>query len=465
AILREEPLEEVIRAVGTMDYDERKVRRVHLRTSGWITRLHGDYTGRFVRRGDPLLTLYSPDLVTTQEEYLLARGTRDRVEAAPVSHVRNGAETLAASARDRLLFYDLTDSQIAELERRGSPEREMTLFSPIDGFITKKTALQGMYVTPETELYEIADLSTVWVYADVYEYEIPRVRTGQEAAVTLTAYPGETFHGRVTYVSPTLDPETRTVRVRTEFPNPGGRLKPGMYGDVEIRMALQKGLAVPQEAVLDSGARKIVFVDQGDGMYAPREVRLGGKVDHFYPVLSGLTPGERVVTSATFLIDSESRLAAAANMMGMVGMGGIRMEQARMGEMEMAGMEMKDMKGMEGMPMTPGAKTPPSGREQTVDGFTVSLRTEPDPLQKGENKILVTVRSKEGPVTDGKVTVAYTMAMPGMEVETVEAVHVSGGTYAASADFAMKGAWKVDVTVVPRGAQKVKAGFTVKVGK
>jgi Cu(I)/Ag(I) efflux system membrane fusion protein len=364
--------------------------------------------------------------------------------------VRTGAEAQVVSARNRLLLWSLTEEQVAELEQREKPQVETTIYSPIDGVVTKKMVLQGMYVTPEMNLYEIADLSTVWVSADIYEFEVPLVKEGQVATVTLASYPGEEFRGRVIYIYPYLNTETRTVKVRMEFSNPQGRLKPGMYGNAEIKAKDEKKLAIPQEAVLDSGTRKLVFVDKGQGMYEPREVKLGNKTGQIYPVLEGLTAGETVVTSATFLIDSESKLMAAANMMGMVGMGGIRMEQAQMGEMKMEGMDMGQAS---------------TAREQVINGLTVILNTQPEPPQKGENVIRLMVRSQEGAVTDAKVMLAYIMAMPGMEAETVEAKHAKEGTYEATVDFGMKGAWNIDVTIVHGKAKPVKTRFTVKVEK
>jgi membrane fusion protein, copper/silver efflux system len=331
--------------------------------------------------------------------------------------------------------------------------------------VTKKTALQGMYVTPEMNLYEITDLSTVWINADIYEYEVPVVTVGQEATVTLAAYPGRAFRGRVMYIYPYLNAETRTVKVRMEFPNPEGTLKPGMYGNVEIKTTAVQTLAIPQEAVLDSGTRTLVFVDKGQGMYEPKEVRLGNQVDRFYPILSGLRPGDRVVTSATFLIDSESQLMAATNMMGALGMGGIRMEQARMGQMtgqmDMGGMPMGETKGMEGMKMD----QPTSPREQTVEDVTVTLAIDPEPARKGENHLRLTVRAQGAPVTDAKVTVAYTMTMSGMGVDTVEAKPTKDGNYEATVDFAMKGGWAIDATVVRGGVKPVTAHFTVQAGQ
>ncbi len=285
------------------------------------------------------------------------------------------------------------------------------------------------------------------------------VKVGQDAAVTLTAYPGQTFHGRVVYIYPYLDTETRTVKVRMEFPNPQGLLKPGMYGDVEIQTVAGTKLAVPEEAVLDSGTRKVVFVDKGEGIYEPKEVQLDNKTDRFYPVLAGLSPNDRVVTSATFLIDSESKLMAATSMMGLLGMGGIKMEQGKMGEMDMGGM--KGMEGMKNMEMAQEAFP----HEQKVDGLTVSLASTPEPLIKGDNLLRLTIQSGKGPVTDAQVTVAYTMAMPGMEVETVKAKPVGNGVYEATVAFPMKGTWNVEATIVSGKSKPVTARFTVQVGK
>ncbi len=458
-LVEERVLDSSIRAVGAVAYDERRIRQVNLRVSGWITHLLVDYTGQSVQKGDLLFTLYSPELIATQEEYLLARRMAERVKASPVAHVSSGAAAQIESAGNRLLLWGLTEAQIEELEQGEQPRLNTTIYSPITGVVTKKTALEGMYVTPEMSLYELADLSIVWLTADIYEYEISRVKIGQEATVTLVAYPGEAFHGRVVYIDPYLNVETRTVKVRMEFPNAKGLLKPGMYGHADIKTTAGKQLAIPQEAVLDSGTRTLVFVNKEEGVYEPRAVQLGHQVDGFYPVLAGLNAGERVVTSATFLIDSESKLMAATSMMGMLGMGGIKMEQAQMGEMEMGGM--KDMEGMEGMKMD----RPSSSREQTVEGLTVTLVTEPEPPKKGNNRLRLTVRFQGAPVTDARVTLGYTMAMPGMEMETVEAKHTKNGMYEAEADFGMRGPWEVEVAVVRGQSAPVKAKFTVSVGK
>ncbi len=451
--VREQTLETSIHAVGIVDYDERRIRQVHLRVSGWITDLQADYTGRPVKKGGSLLTLYSPDLVATQEEYLLARETWEQIKNSPVAHVRAGVDAQIKSTRNRLLLWGMTKDQISQLEQRGIPQKEITLYSPAHGVITKKMAIDGMYVTPEMNLYEITDLSVVWLYANIYEHELSQVKVGQEAAVTLAAWPGETFNGKVVYIDPYLNNETRTVRVRMEFSNADSKLKPGMYGNVVIKTKGDKKLVIPQEALLDSGKQKLVFIDQGGGMYEPRAVTVGHKTGGFYPVLSGLTSGERVITSGTFLIDSESKLMAATNMMGMLGMGGVKMEQAQMGEMEMG--EMKGMK----------IDQSASPREQIVEDLTVTLAVDPEPPKRGRNKLRLSVHAKEGLVTGAKVTVVNNMDMPGMEAETVEATSTKDGNYEATVAFTMKGAWTIDAIIVRGKAKPVTVHFTVPVEK
>jgi len=443
-VVETRPFETTIRAVGTVAYDERRVKQVNLRVAGWVTKLTANFTGQFVRAGEPLLTIYSPELASTQDEYRLALRTRARMGQSPMEPIRAGADAQVAAARSRLRLLNLSDEQIDALEET-EPKFETTLAAPISGVVTKKMALQGMYATPEMSLYEIADLSTVWLYADVYEQDLPLVAVGQAASVTLATYPGEHFQGRVAFVVPALSPETRTTKVRMEFPNPDLRLKPGMYGDVMIRVKGQSVLAVPREAVLDSGTRTLAFLDRGEGHFEPREIKTGRTFDGYTEVIEGLQIGDKMVTSGTFLIDSESKLMAATNMMGALGMGGVRMEQAQMGEMEM------------------GAADHPS--TQTVDGLTLTIETLPAPPKKGENGVRVTVRANDVPVTDAAVTVAYTMAMPGMEVETVKASHTKDGVYEATVDLAMKGAWKIDAMVTRPNAKPVTAHFTVQAGK
>ncbi|HVO83411.1 MAG TPA: efflux RND transporter periplasmic adaptor subunit [Syntrophobacteria bacterium] len=311
-------LARTIRAVGKVTYDETRVTRVQSKVSGWIDKVYVDFTGRLVQRGQPLFTLYSPELVSTQQEFLLASRARDHLVKSPVSEIAANAVSLYDSARERLRLWDITEEQIQELERRGTPAKTMTLYSPTTGFVITRNAFPGQRVTPEAELYTIADLDTIWVLADVYEYEVPLIKLGQAASMTLTYLPGRTYQGRVSYIYPQLDNTTRTLKVRLEFANPGDQLKPDMYANVNLRIDYGEHLAVPQAAVLDSGTEQIVFIARGDGYFEPRKVRLGAKAGNFYIVLDGLKAGERVVTSANFLIDSESQLKSAFT--GMAGM-------------------------------------------------------------------------------------------------------------------------------------------------
>jgi RND family efflux transporter MFP subunit len=313
------PLQKTIRAVGRVDYDERKVAVVNLKISGWIKDLLVDYTGQLVRKGQPLFTIYSPELVSTQEEYLQAlralqntpaavANADNRQQPSGIAPVYINPQEVLNTARQRLLLWDITEDQIAELEKRGKPETYLTLHSPINGHVIMKMALKGMHVDPGMELYKIADLSTVWVYADVYEYELPFVKIGQNATITLSYLPGETFEGRITYVFPYLNINTRTARVRIELPNREGKLRPEMYAEVEIFVDLGNKLAIPQSAVLNTGVRQIVFVDQGDGIFEVRFVQLGARAKGLYEITEGLKAGERVVSYANFLIDAESKV-------------------------------------------------------------------------------------------------------------------------------------------------------------
>lgn len=304
-------LARTIRTVGKVTYDETKVSRVQTKISGWIDRVYVDFTGRLVTRGQPLFSLYSPELVSTQQEFLLASRARDHLGTSSVKEIAANTASLYDSARERLRLWDISEAQITDLERRGTPVKTMTLYSPITGFVITRNAFPGQRVTPEGELYTIADLRTIWVLADVYEYEVPLIRLGQAATMTLPYLPGKTFTGRITYINPQFDNTTRTLKVRLEFPNPGEGLKPDMYANVDLRIDYGEHLAVPQEAVLDSGTEQIVFVAREGGYFEPRKVKLGPKVGTLYVVLAGLKAGEQVVTSANFLIDSESQLKSA----------------------------------------------------------------------------------------------------------------------------------------------------------
>ncbi|MGE0825889.1 MAG: efflux RND transporter periplasmic adaptor subunit [Candidatus Binatia bacterium] len=450
AVIEQTPLKKTIQAVGRVDFDERHLVDVTFKVGGWVQDLFVDYTGRRVRKGEPLLTLYSPDLVTSQEEYLLALRTRDQLANSSLPEARTGSQGLVEAARRRLLLWDLTPQQLTALEERGVPQTYLTLASPAAGIVIEKMAVKGMRAEPGMKLYRIADLSTVWLLADIYEYEVPLVREGQQVTVSLSYYPGETFHGKITYIYPYLDTQTRTNKVRLEFANPQGKLKPGMYANSEIEIHLGPTLTVPESAVLQSGLRQLVFVEQDQGVFAPREVKLGVKAGSQFAVLAGLVAGERVVTSGNFLLDSESKLQSATSMMGMmgaIGMGDWKMESAK--PMEMGG----------------GTVAMAGPQEKIVDNLKLRLSTKPEPATVGDNTLRIEVTDAQGqPLTDAAVALEYTMDMPGMMIDKAQASHTRAGVYEANVRFTMAGPWGVTVSIQRLGQAELRERFTVQVG-
>ena len=300
-----------LRTVGRVGADETKIARIHVKVAGWVEEVYVDFVGKLVEKGQPLFNLYSPELVSAQKEYLIARRAESYLGQAPYAEAAQGSEALLRAARERLKLWDVTDEQLQKLGETGEASRTITLYSPITGFVMKRNLFPRVYVTPESELYELADLSTIWVNADIYEYEVPYVRLGQPARMWLSYFPGKAYTGTVSYIYPTLDPQTRTVKVRLEFPNPELQLKPDMFAEVELSIDYGTHLAVPQEAVLDAGTEQVVFLAHADGYFEPRRVKLGARVDDKIIVLEGLRPGDTIVTSGNFLIDSESRLKSA----------------------------------------------------------------------------------------------------------------------------------------------------------
>jgi Cu(I)/Ag(I) efflux system membrane fusion protein/cobalt-zinc-cadmium efflux system membrane fusion protein len=306
-----------IRAVGRVDYDERRVAHVHTKVQGWIEKLFVEYEGETVERGTPMLEIYSPELLATQEELLIAKRYRETTGASDSEDVRAGGQSLLDATRRRLELWDIPDREIDALLERGTVRKTLTLVAPSSGVVTQMMARHGMEVNTEMNLYTIADLSRVWVYANVYEYELPWVAVGQRATVELSYLPGRTFEGEVTYVYPFLDPKTRTARVRVELENPDRILKPDMFANVEIHAEeLKDVLTVPEAAVIRSGRRTLVVVALGEGRFEPREVVLGvDSGDGQLEILEGLAESERIVTSGQFLIDSESKLQDAVQKM------------------------------------------------------------------------------------------------------------------------------------------------------
>jgi len=310
-------LSKVIRTVGKVDFDETRVYSINTKIMGWVEKLHVDYTGKLVRKGEPLLELYSPELVSTQEEYLQAIRYEKQLQQSSIDEARRGAENLVESARRRLLYWDIHESEIEALERRGTPMKTMTFYSPVDGYVMDKMVFKGQSTMAGMELYKIADLSTIWVIADIYQYELPWVRVGQKVDIELSYLPGKKFQGTVTYIYPMLSMETRTAKVRVEVRNTAAlEFKPEMFATVQIASPIaMNAVAVPEQAIIRSGERNVIVIALGGGYFDPREVKLGVSADGYVQVLDGVNEGEKIVVSSQFLIDSESNLKAAISQM------------------------------------------------------------------------------------------------------------------------------------------------------
>lgn len=336
-VLRKD-LSTTVQAVGKVEYDEQKLYHVNTKISGWIEKQYVDYTGQMVRRGQPLFSIYSPELVTTQREYLLALNTMDKISGSNYETVKSGSNSLLKAARKRLNNWDIPESEIEQLRQTREVQKALTLRAPASGVVTMKSAIEGEHIKAGNNVYKIADLSTVWVQASVYDYEVPWIREGQPAQMELSYQPGKVYKGKVDYIYPQVDQETRTVQIRLEFPNPDLKLKPGMYASVRLNSRpIDNTIVIPSEAVLRTGERNVVFVALGEGKFEPREVTLGvegGPRNEQLQILSGLKAGEKVVTSAQFLIDSESKLQEAIQKM---------LQQKQPGDTTMKNMEMKDI--------------------------------------------------------------------------------------------------------------------------
>ncbi len=300
------------RAVGKVAQDETRIVRVHSKIAGWIEQVQADFMGARVEKGQPLLTIYSPEMLAAEQEYLLAIEARNVLKTSPLKEAAENSDSLIRASRMRLELWDLGQAQREQIEKTGKPVRAVTLIAPASGYVIARNAFPGQKVTPDTELYEIIDLSRVWIMADVYESDAPNVRVGQSAVVSPSYENGRRFGARVSYVQPQVDPATRTLKVRLEAANPGMQLKPDMFVDVEFQVASQRKLTVPSEAVLDAGTRKTVFIDHGNGYLESRQVETGERMDGRIEILRGLKAGERIVTSGNFLIDSESQLKQPA---------------------------------------------------------------------------------------------------------------------------------------------------------
>lgn len=416
------PLAREIRAVGTVQYDETRLREITLKLGGWIKKLHVNATGRTVRQGDPLLDLYSPELVATGQEYILALATRDSMHDSQVPDARAQADRLVESARQRLLLWDLPAPAIDEIARTRKTDGTITFRSPASGIVIEKPVVEGMRADAGQTLYRLADLSAVWIEADVFEADAPFVRAGAPATVTLDAWPGERFQGRAVYVYPFVEEQTRTIKVRFAFPNHNQRLKPGMFANVTFAASIGTGITVPSDALLDAGHEHLVFVAEGDGYFQPRRVQTGQRVGDRVQITEGLAAGETVAAGAAFFLDSESQLRAAASSWD-------------------------------------AAETPTGADAATTSSLSIGFRTVPDPPRNGQNTFEVDVTDPAGqPVTGADVRVVlYMPAMPSMNMPAmsseVRLSPTSGGTYRGTGPISMSGRWDVTITVTRNGAR------------
>jgi Cu(I)/Ag(I) efflux system membrane fusion protein/cobalt-zinc-cadmium efflux system membrane fusion protein len=406
-----------------VDIDEEKLSYVQTRFPGWIQDVTANATYQYVHKGQRLFTIYSPDLVSSEQEYLLAR--QNQKAFAPDAHgmaVQEGGWLLRA-AEERLRQFGVPEQAIADLEQSGKVQRNIAIDSQVSGYIIERNALPNAYVQPETKLYTIADLSTVWVYANVFQNDVGRLKPGDSAQVTVDAYPGRNFNGRIDQILPQVDPTTRTVRVRLVFRNPGVVLKPGMYVNVAISVPLGRQLVIPASAVLQAGTRASDFIDHGNGSLEPRTIEVGTQLDDSVIVLSGLKAGEKVISSANFLVDSEAQLQAAVGAYA---------------------------------PLAPQ----PAAGAAPVQQMQIDLSTQPSPPRKGANTVRIKLTGSDGkPVSGSQVTATFFMpAMPAMgmaaEHAAVTLSDKGNGLYEGSLQLSADGTWQVSITV-QRGGQTV----------
>jgi Cu(I)/Ag(I) efflux system membrane fusion protein/cobalt-zinc-cadmium efflux system membrane fusion protein len=418
-------LSDDIRATGTVDINERLLSYVQVRFPGYIRKVFANATYQYVRKGEPLFTVYSPDLVATEQEYLLAQQNQQALKSSSVDGVAAGVASLSAAAEQRLEQWDVPSSEIAKLKETGKPITDLTVESPVAGYITERNALPNMYAEPSTRLYTVADLSTVWVYAQVFQNDISRLKPGDVTAITVDSYPGRTFTGRIEEILPQVDIATRTVRVRLAIANPGLKLKPGMFVNVDLKTNLGRQLVVPASAVFQSGTRQLVFLNHGNGSLEPKEISVGPRVGDDFVVLKGLEPHQSIVTSANFLIDSESQLQSAAGSFA---------------------------------PPPPGAgANAPQSNAPSAATVNIDFTTDPNPPQKGSNVFRAKLTGADGsPTTGAEVTVTFYMAaMPAMGMAamntTAKLTEKGNGMYEGSGSLGSGGTWQVTISVQKNG--------------
>jgi RND family efflux transporter MFP subunit len=427
-------LDDELRLSGNVQADERRLAYVRTRFAGWIRRVYAPATGDLVRQGQPLFTIYSPELVASEQEYLLARKNQLALQGSSLDGVAAGAASLLGAARARLLQFEVSPREIRRLDAGGEPLGELPVPSPVSGYITEKNALPNLYVQPETRLYTVADLSRVWVMAQAFQSDAGRIKPGDPAVVTLDAYPGRELRGRVEHLLPQMETATRTLPVRLALANPRLELRPGMYVDVRVRLPLGRQLVIPASAALRSGTRDLVFLYRGEGNLEPREVALGARVGDQIVVTRGLAAGDEIVTSASFLIDSEAQLQAAAGAFA---------------------------------PPPPGAGAAAAMNAPAPASADAELTTDPSPPRKGGNTVRVKLTGHDGRAVAGaEVTVTFFMAaMPAMGMAAmttvVRAGDHGGGLYEGRGDLASGGTWQVTVTARKQGRTLAEKRLTV----
>jgi RND family efflux transporter MFP subunit len=409
-----------IRATGTIDVDERRIAYVQTRYPGWIRNVFVNATYQYVRRGEPLFTIYSQELAASEQEYALAKRNAAKLRQSSLPDVAAGAEQLVESARERLKQWNISDAEIEKLDATDKPQSEFTFASPVSGYVLDRMALPNAYVQPEMRLYTVADLSNVWAYGQVFQEDAGRLKPGDRAELTVDTYPGRTFSARVEQLLPQVDPTTRTLRVRMSVPNPGLLLKPGMFVNIQFQGQATRQLVVPATAVLKSGNRDVAFIDRGNGMFEPREVSIALRSGDRVAIRSGLNAGDVVVTSASFLIDSESQLQAAAGAF---------------------------------VPAETGAGSAVAPAETAK----AELTTNPSPPKKGRNEVRVRLTDATGrPLPNAKVNVRF--FMPGMPAMGMAEMKVTAdlqdrgdGLYSGGIELDSGGTWQVTITVQQNG--------------
>ncbi|MGA8087877.1 MAG: FixH family protein [Terracidiphilus sp.] len=421
AVAEMKEVSDELQAPGSVAIDEQRISYVQTRFPGWIRNVFANATYQYVRKGQSLFTIYSPDLVSTEQEYLLAKKNQKSVSEHMHGTPAEEGNWLLQAAAERLRRFDIPEAEIAHLDSSGTANHEITIDSPASGYIIERNALPNAYVQPETRLYTIADLSTVWVYANVPQTDVGRLKPGDRTQVSVDAYPGRKFNGRIDQILPDVDVTTRTVRVRLVMSNPGVALKPGMYVNVDIAAPLGRQLLIPVSGVLQAGSRQIAFIDRGQGSLEPREIETGPTLGDSIVVLKGLKAGDRIVSSANFLVDSEAQL------------------QSAMGS------------------FAPPPSQAASGPQQSAAQVQIDFITEPNPPRKGANSVRVRLTGPDGKTLSG-VQTTITFFMPAMPAMGMAAQHASvsltekgNGNYESPLHLDAGGTWQVTITVQRAG--------------